>query len=55
VALRQRRKITDAALMAVCDGWRMLAKAAAFVRLNPTPEQGRRVEDVLRLAPPKRW
>ncbi|BCX05450.1 MAG: hypothetical protein KatS3mg053_3388 [Candidatus Roseilinea sp.] len=54
-ALRQRRKTTDLALMRVCDGWRVFSRAASVVRLNPLRDQSNRVEDVLRLAPPKRW
>jgi hypothetical protein len=54
-ALRQRRKSAEASLMAVCDGWRVLAQATAVLRLNPAPEQDASVEDVIRLAPPKRW
>lgn len=54
-ALRQRRKTTDAVLISVCDGWRVLSKASSFVRLNPLPDHDQRVEDVLKLAPPKKW
>jgi hypothetical protein len=54
-ALRQRRRTADASLIGVCDGWRVLARAARFVRLNPGPGPGETVEDVLRLAPEKRW
>lgn len=55
VALRHRRKTTDAALMNACDGWRVLSRAAVFVRLDPLAGGDQRVEDVLKLAPPKRW
>jgi hypothetical protein len=55
VALRQRRKTTDAVLMNVCDGWRVLAQAMPFVRFNPTAGHGGAVDGVLRLAPEKRW
>lgn len=54
-ALRARRKITDAALMNACDGWRVLAEATAVVRLDPTPEREQPIEEVLRLAPEKKW
>lgn len=54
-ALRQRRKTTDLALMCACDGWRVFSRAASVVRLNPLQNPPDRVEDVLRLAPPKRW
>jgi len=54
-ALRQRRKTTDPALLHVCDGWRVLSRAASLVRLNPTSGQDGRVDEVFRLAPPRRW
>lgn len=56
-ALRQSRRSADASLMAVCDGWRVLTRATAVLRLNPAsaPEQEASLEDVIRLAPPKRW
>jgi hypothetical protein len=54
-ALRQRRKMADAGLTSVCDGWRILSKAANFVRLNPSNTQDSHMEEALRLAPPKRW
>jgi hypothetical protein len=54
-ALRQRRKTTDESLMAICDGWRILARAAPFRRFDPTPERRDTVDGVLRLAPEKRW
>jgi hypothetical protein len=58
-ALRQRRQSAEASLMAVCDGWRVLTQATAVLRLNPAPahepEHEASVEDVIRLAPPKRW
>lgn len=54
-ALRQRRKTTDPALMRVCDGWRVFSRSAGVVRLNPLRNPPDRVEDALRLAPPRRW
>ncbi|PJF47448.1 MAG: hypothetical protein D6709_02860 [Chloroflexi bacterium] len=54
-ALRQRRKTTDPALMYVCDGWRVFSRSAGVVQLNPLQHSPDRVEDVLRLAPPRRW
>ena len=58
VALRQRRKTTDPRLMHVCDGWRVLARAARFARLNPAgsaSETRDRVAKGFRLSLPRAW
>jgi hypothetical protein len=44
--LRARRRGTDPAIMAICDGWRVLARAARFVVVGaeqPTAEQSERL------------
>jgi hypothetical protein len=55
VALRRQRKTTSEALMNLCEGWRVLARAAAVVQLNPCAGGNDQVGDLLKLAPPKRW
>jgi hypothetical protein len=58
VALRQRRKTTAPELMRVCDGWRVLSRAARFARLNPAPEPGAARDQVahsFRLSLPRAW
>lgn len=58
VALRQRRKTTDPALMRVCDGWRVLSRAARFARLNPAREPGIARDQMgqsFRLSLPRAW
>ena len=60
VALRRRRKQTDLPLMQICDGWRVLAQAAQFVRImgpsadSPEGTDGA-IADVLRVAAPRKW
>ncbi|MCS7060946.1 MAG: hypothetical protein RMN25_07240 [Anaerolineae bacterium] len=57
-ALRQRRRTTDARLMHVCDGWRVLARAARFIRLNPARDPRQTWEGVaqnVRLSLPRAW
>ena len=54
-ALRQRRKTTDPELLHACDGWRVLSRAASLIRLNPTAGRDGQVDEVFKLAPPKRW
>jgi len=62
VALRQRRKTTDPGLMRLCDGWRVLSRAARFARLNPAGEPGAaravardQVAQSFRLSLPRAW
>ncbi len=58
VALRQRRKTTAPAWMRVCDGWRVLSRAAPFARLDPAcePEGMRKqVSQSFRLSLPRAW
>jgi hypothetical protein len=58
VALRRRRKAAHPELMRACDGWRVLARAARFIRLNPDPDvDGARqsVEQAVRLNLTRRW
>ncbi|MCL4507800.1 MAG: hypothetical protein M1434_03540 [Chloroflexi bacterium] len=55
LVLRARRRGTDPAIMALCDGWRVLARAARFMLSGPAwdaPEQARRL---FRLDAPRRW
>lgn len=46
-ALRARRKLADAQLMAVCDGWRVLANAVPVVRINPAGGDETPLRDLL--------
>lgn len=58
VALRQRRKATAPELMRVCDGWRVLSRAARFTRLNPPGEPGAARDQMahsFRLSLPRAW
>ncbi len=58
VALRQRRKTSAPAWMRLCDGWRVLSRAAPFARLDPRcePERMRRqVAQTFRLSLPRAW
>jgi hypothetical protein len=55
-ALRRRRKTTSEALMNICEAWRVLARAASVVQLNPCAGRGeQQVGELLKLAPPKKW
>jgi len=55
-ALRQRRKATASGLMRLCDGWRVLSRAARFARFNPDsgPRRGQG-EGLFRLELPRKW
>ncbi len=62
VALRRRRKYTDAQLMLICDGWRVLAQSARFVRLGSSTRDQRATEDpatdianILQVDVPRKW
>ena len=55
-ALRQRRKLTDNRLMQLCDGWRVLAKSAPFLRVNPqSVNQPADFAAALRIEPIRNW
>ncbi|MGQ9903897.1 MAG: hypothetical protein ACUVRU_06170 [Anaerolineae bacterium] len=58
VALRQRRKTTAPEWMRLCDGWRVLSRAARFARINPArePEAARaQIAQSFRLSLPRAW
>ncbi len=55
-ALRKRRRLTDGALMHLCDGWRVLAHAVPFMRVNPeSVNQPSDVAAALRIDTPRLW
>lgn len=55
-ALRKRRRLTDAALMHVCDGWRVLAHAVPIMRVNPASvSHPSDVAAALRIDTPRAW
>ena len=58
VALRQRRKTTAPEWMRLCDGWRVLSRAARFARMNPArePQAARdQIAQSFRLSLPRAW
>ncbi len=55
-ALRKRRRLTDGALMHLSDGWRVLAHAVPFMRVNPSAvNQPSDVAAALRIDMPRAW
>ncbi len=62
VALRRRRRQTDAPLMQLCDGWRVLAQAARFAQVAGAEPHTGAAEDliteivgVLQIDAPRKW
>lgn len=58
VALRQRRKTTAPEWMRLCDGWRVLSRAARFARINPAREPQTahsQMAQSFRLSLPRAW
>jgi hypothetical protein len=53
--LRARRRAADPALMALCDGWRVLARACRFVVAGAATEQVAQVMQAARLDALRRW
>ena len=53
--LRARRRGADPALMMVCDGWRVLARAARFILANPKPDPAAPVLQQFRLDALRKW
>ena len=53
--LRTRRRDTDPAIMALCDGWRVLARAARFVRSGTAWDAPEPARSLFRLDAPRRW
>jgi hypothetical protein len=52
--LRAHRRGTAAALMAQCDGWRVLSRAARFVLMG-TAQDAAQTAGLFRLDAPRRW
>jgi hypothetical protein len=52
-ALRAHRRGTAPAIMAACDGWRVLARAARFALANPA--RAAQAAGLFRLSAPRRW
>jgi len=55
MVLRARRRTTDPSLMAVCDGWRVLSRAARFVLACPTQSTAEQAVRMFRLDAPRKW
>ena len=53
--LRACRRATDPALMALCDGWRVLGRAARFVLAGAGPFTAEQSAAMTRLDAPRRW
>ena len=53
--LRARRRGSDPALMMVCDGWRVLARAARFILANPKSDPAAPVLQQFRLDALRKW
>jgi hypothetical protein len=53
--LRAQRRHTSPALMALCDGWRVLARAARVVQAGHSGESAAQTSSLFRLDGPRRW
>ena len=53
--LRARRRTTDPALMTVCDGWRVLGRAARFVLAGSSQSTAEQAVRMFRLDAARKW
>jgi hypothetical protein len=54
-ALGRHRRLTDPALMAACDGWRVLSRAAPMMLMGRASSAPDKTLRMFRLNAPRKW